>query len=259
MTENFPIIYPGQPFIEDGLVTALIAFSSELCDNRFTPHENACAACSVVSTMIGVESIKKHALHKNNKIEGKTLKETLRIILDDKSTFCEGLTLWDELRIVRNGLVHSSLFIDSTTKSEVSKETQYRLEIEINRGKADDGNHETKRWKLAVNPLRVTRYEALVALTLFYWLGKSTGVWKSGTPFDVAFADARLDYVFKSGCITREKYNVLLTCSGKLEHFLGYLAHYLPKTKKQYYYKMTEPLFNVSLEAFGKAAINIRL
>jgi len=81
MTENFPIIYPGQPFIEDGLVTALIAFSSELCDNRFTPHENTCAARSVVSTMIGVESIKKHALHNHNILEGKSLKETLKSVL----------------------------------------------------------------------------------------------------------------------------------------------------------------------------------
>jgi hypothetical protein len=256
MTEHFPIIYPGQPFIEDGLVAALQAFSSKFCNDRFTPYENVCASRSVVATMIGVESIKKHALHNHNKLEGKTPRETLHIILHDKYSLCEGFTLWDELRIVRNGLVHSSLFFDSTTNSEVSEETKSRLVKEISKGKVDE-DRKTMKWKLEVNPLRVTRYEALVALTFFYWLGKSTSVWKNGTPFDVAFADARLNYVFESGYITKEKYNLLLTRSGEMEHFLGYSAHHLTEMKKKHYFKMTSPLFNVDLEVFGNAALGI--
>lgn len=248
--DNVWFIYPGQPFIEEGIINALIAFNCNISEGgNFSIYENQVSIKSVAATMIAVESIVKHALDKKNMTEPHDLVELIDIVTDSHPKKSGALVLWRELKILRNDIIHSALFYDSKHDSKISLSSEKRLHTKYVREVLAPNETETRDWQLTINPLRAFRYEALVALTLFYWLGKSTKVWNAGVSFSSVFVDWRLQKeVFCSDWMTQGIYSHIFDHSGKMDFFFAYLADRLPASHKKLYFSMAHKLTGTNLE-----------
>jgi len=87
----------------------------------------------------------------------------------------------------------------------------------------------TKKWRLTINPLNVSRYEAFVGLLFFYWFGKETGVWKSNSPLHTPDVDCRMKYNIHGDWINRDDYHHLVGHGNEFIYLIGYLSGRLSK------------------------------
>lgn len=257
LPESYWIVYPGQPFIEDGIINTLLSFANEPNDDGLvSPNERSCAQKAVANIMVATESIIKQGLHKIDAEEPYERIEILKSIIQNNDELEKGLTLWNELSILRNDIIHTGYFINSNEISDVSKATAKRIHSKNVSKFLKSGEHETRKWGLTINPLRTTRYEAIVALTFFWWLGNKSGIWKSGVPFDSASVDCRLKPIYNSNWMNRKSYHSLLNVSGDMDFFLAYLHARLPEERRRLYLKNTFSLFDSDYNSIYKLINN---
>ena len=178
--------------------------------------------------------------------------------MDKKEKIKYGLQLWKELAILRNDIIHSALFFNSQKDSKISRATNQRFDGKHIKKFLKKDEHETRKWALTINPLRTTRYEALVALTFFWWLGKNTDVWNSGVPFASASVDCRLKPIFKSEWMNESAFYFLLNNSGDMDFFIAYLCNRLPKIQKQLFLTNSKLLFGKDFDSCYQMILNNR-
>ena len=195
MSENAFYVYPGQPFIGEAIIHLLLAFNNEPNkEGRYSSREREHSQIAIALTMVALESIVKSKLNERDEIEPKTTEEVFLRTLEEKYPKEHGgLVLWHELNILRNHIVHSAYFKNSTKGSEISTATKQRLDKNsFYKEFLDRPNECTRRWRLSINPLSVSRYESLVCFMFFYWYGKETGVWESNLPLHTPHVDCRM-------------------------------------------------------------------
>ena len=159
----------------------------------------------------------KKMLKNRGKLE-KLFEETIEGVTNEHG----GLELWTELKILRNHIIHSAYFETSKKGGRTSKATATKLEAGFYKPYIDRNEECTMKWRLSINPLRVSRYESLVSLMFFYWYGKTTGVWISNNPLDTPDIDCRMRY--NISWIDRDDYHRLVGEGKDFIYLIGYLA-----------------------------------
>jgi hypothetical protein len=211
MSESVFNVYPGQPYIGEAVMHLLLAFDNEPNNGgKCTPREHEHSQIAIALTMVALESIVKSKLHKKDEKEPKTTEEVFLLTLDKYSQKCGALVLWNELKILRNQVIHSAYFECSTKGSKISTATKRRLVTPFYKDFLDLPDECTRQWRLSINPLCVSRYEALVCFMFFYWYGKETGVWISNQPLHTPHVDCRMKYNIRKEWIDRGDFQQLI-------------------------------------------------
>ncbi len=256
--EGTVFIYPGQPFIGEAMIQLLLAFNNEPRDDaRPSILECEHSKLSIASTMIALEGIVKIKLHETDIPEPRGVEDLFLCTLDKFTKNHKALNLWIELKILRNQIIHSAYFESSIEGKPISKATLKGLNSKYYAEHLCLPDERTKRWRLKINPLAVSRYEALVALLFFYWYGRETGVWKSNNPLHAPFVDSRMKYGIRDNWISIGEYNHLLGHGSDFVRLIGYLSGRLSATHQEAFYRLSRETLNLDIESKYRSSVSI--
>ena len=254
MSESAFYVYPAQPFIGEAIIHLLLAFNNEPNNKgRCSPREMEHSQIAYVLIMIALESIVKVRLNEKNAVEpekpGELYEQTIERFTKEHGSF----ELWNEIRILRNQIVHSAYFESSTAGGYKSKATKKKLESRYYLPYIDKVEECTKKWRLSINPLNVSRYEPLVSLMFFYWYGKETSVWRNNQPLDTPNVDCRMKYNM-GDWINRDVYNQLIGQGNDFIHLIGYLSGRLPEKQRKMFVELVSETLDIDLKFSLKVA-----
>lgn len=251
-------VYPGEPFIGEAMMQLLLSFNNQPdSQGRSSPNEREHSKLSIAATMIALESIVKIKLHESDIAEPHKIEELFVSTLDQFTKDHKALDLWIELKILRNQIIHSAYFESSIEGSAVSKATLKGLESKYYADHFSLSDERTKMWRLRINPLAVSRYEALVAIMFFYWYGQQTKIWRSNNPLHTPFVDSRMKYEIRDNWISIGEYNHLLGHGGDFIRLLGYLSGRLSTNQRKLFYDRCSSTFNIDLESKHNSAVSL--
>jgi len=249
---NIWFVYPGQPYIGESIINLLLAFNNEPReDGNCSILEREHSQLSIALSMIALESIVKVKLDQIDEYEPSKIGELFTLTVDKNTSDTLAIDLWTELKILRNQIIHSAYFTTSSTGGHISKATRRKLESPYYRKFLDIDNERTINWSLKINPLSVTRYEALVCFLFFYWYGRKTGVWKINLPLHPVYVDSRIKYNIKNNWIDNGTYNHLIGSSNNSDFIklIAFLSSRLPKKIQQNLYNLSKKYLNIDLKA----------
>jgi len=166
-------VYPRQPYIGEAVMHLLLAFNNEPNnEGRYSPHEHEHSQIAIALTMVALESIVKTKLNEGDKIEPNKTEEVFLSTLERYSKEHAALVLWNEIKILRNQITDSAYFERSTKGGKISTSTKRRLRTPFYADFLDLSDECTRLWRLSINPLSVSRYEALVCFMFFIGMAK---------------------------------------------------------------------------------------
>lgn len=250
-------VYPGQPSIGEAIMHLLLACDNEPeADGRFSPLENQHAQIAISLTMIALESIVKHKLHEKDEEEPQYLENVFLNTLDGYAKNHPALKLWTEVKILRNQIIHSGFFATSVRGGKVSAATRAKLDRGWYAPYVDMKTESTNRWQLIINPLGVSRYEALVALAFFSWYGKETGVWKSNQPLGQPYVDPRMESL-RGDWIDTGTYYHLIGHGPDFDMLIAFLSGRLPPDQKGRLYSLVKEDLQFDMEKLHRHAITM--
>lgn len=256
MSENVIYVYPGQPFIGEAIIHLLWAFNNEPHnDGRCSPHEREHSQIAYALIMIALESIVKIRLDERDIEEPRELEKLFEETIEGFTKQHGGFELWTELKILRNQIIHSAYFERNTKGGYTSKATENKLESRYYKQYFDRDEECTKKWRLSINPLNVSRYEPLVSLMFFYWYGKTTSVWKSNNPLDTPDVDCRMKYNIQ--WINRDEYHHLVGHGNDFIYLIGYLSGRLSKIHRNILTKLANEALGIDLNDSLRSANGI--
>lgn len=245
MSDSVFFVYPGQPYIGEAVMHLLLAFNNEPNnEGQSSPHEREHSQIAIALTMVALESIVKIKLNEVDKIEPSKTEEVFLCTLDKYSKEHGALVLWNELKILRNQIIHSAYFERSTKGSKISTATRKRLEKSFYKDFLDRLNECTRRWRLSINPLSVSRYESLVCFMFFYWYGKETGV-ISNLHIYTPHVDCRMN---RRNWINREDYQNLIGNGNNFIPFIAYLSGRLPEEHRIRFVRLVQETFSIDMD-----------
>lgn len=246
MTESVIFVYSGQPFIGEAIIHLLWAFNNEpYNDGKCSPHEREHSQIAYALIMIALESLVKIRLDEKDIKEPRELESLAEATIQGFTKQHGGYELWMELKILRNQIIHSAYFERNTKGGYTSKATENRLGSKYYKQYFDRDEECTKKWRLSINPLNVTRYEPFVGLLFFYWYGKTTNVWKSNNPLDTPDVDCRMKYNIK--WINRDEYHHLVGHGKDFGYLIGYLSGRLPKAYRSLLNDLANEVLGIDL------------
>lgn len=238
-------VHPGEPYIGEAVMHLLLAFNSEPnIEGAYPPREREHAQIAIALTMVALESIVKGKLFLlGDKEEPGTREDRFLHTLPGYTKEHKALVLWHELHILRNIIIHSAYFSQSTKGGKISAATKKRL-VGSDKKYVDLPDERTKQWMLCINPLGVSRYEALVCLMLFCWYGKETGVWTSNEPLRALHVDCRM----KLKWIDRNDYQNLIGEGKDFVPLIAYLSGRLPEEQRKGFVKLVQDTFKIDMD-----------
>lgn len=248
MSESVFNVYPGQPYIGEAVIHLLLAFNNEPNnEGKYSPRELEHSQIAIALAMVALESIVKIKLNERDEIEPKTTEEIFLHTIEKYSKEHGALVLWNELKILRNQIIHSAYFERSTKGSKISTATKRRLQTPFYKDFLDLPDECTSLWRLSINPLSVSRYESLVCFMFFYWYGKETGVWKSNQPLHTPHVDCRIKYNIRENWIDRGDYQQLIGERNDFILFIAYLSGRLPEKHRIRFVELVHKTFNIDM------------
>ncbi len=249
MLENAFFIYPGQPYIGEAIIHLLLAFNNEPNnEGKFSPLEGEHSQIAYALIMVALESIVKAKLDEKDLIEPRKIEDLFEQTLDTFTKDHGGFEFWNELKILRNQIIHSAYFERSSKGGYISKATESKLKSQYYSKYLDLKEECTKKWRLRINPLNVSRYEPFASLLFFYWYGKETKVWKSNQPLRTPDVDCRMKYNIQEGWISRNDYHRLVGHSGDFINLIGFLSGRLPKKNRHMFFNLVNEAFDIDLK-----------
>ena len=258
MSDNAFFVYPGQPFIGEAIMHLLLAFNNEPNnEGRFSPHEGEHSQVAYALIMIALESIVKVKLNEKDVEAPKYVEDLFDQTLEQYTKAHGGLELWNELKILRNQLIHSAYFERGAKGGHISKATKKGLKTTYYLKYLDIDEECTKKWRLSVNPLNVSRYEPLVSLLFFYWYGRETKVWESNLPLDTPDVDCRMKYNIQENWITRDDYHKLVGHGKDFINLIGYLSGRLSERHRDIFVQLVNETFHIDMNDTIKVANDI--
>jgi hypothetical protein len=241
-------VYTGQPFIGEAIIHLLLAFNNMPDkDGRFAPAEGEHSQIAYALIMISLESIIKAKLNEIDGIEPSKIEDLFKRTIDAFTIEHGGFELWNELKIVRNHIIHSAYFETSRKGGHISKATLKKLESSYYQQFLDLPNECTKKWKLSINPLNISRYEPLVGLLFFYWYGKETGVWQSNNPIHTPEIDCRMKYNIHDNWISRDDYHHLVGYGNDFIRLIAFLSDRLPVKQRKTFINLADEAFCIDI------------
>ena len=256
--EDAWFLYPGQPFIGEGIINTILA-----CDNdpmetpSASPNEHEKAQIAFAMILIAVESLVQTKLNQNNSKGSDRIENIAKKTLGINDVNDPILNLWNELRIIRNTIIHSGYFEKSKPDNHISIATLKRLVTDFNSNFIDTKTELTKIWKMCYNPLNITRYEAIVAFTFFYWFGKETKTWISNVPLNSAYVDCRLKKGLRNDWFKIGNYYHLVGHGNDFEYLVGYLSGRLPSLQQKEYFQLTQQILDIDTKSALKMSEKI--
>jgi hypothetical protein len=253
MSESTFYVYPGQPFIGEAIIHLLLAFNNEPnSDGSCSINEREHSQISYALIMIALESIIKVKLNEKDLVEPAKIKDLFEQTIEKFSREHGSFELWNELKILRNLIVHSAYFGSSKKGGYISKATKKKLESPYSSPYLDLDEECTKNWKLTVNPLNISRYEAFVCLMFFYWYGKETGVWQNNGPLNAPYVDCRMWY--NIDWINKNEYQHLVGQGKDFSYLIGYMSGRLSKKHRTILVGLAKEALGIDLDYFLKFA-----
>ncbi len=167
----------------------------------------------------------------------------------------EVLNSGNELKILRNSIVHSAYFERNARGGYISKATKKKLKSSYYSPYLDLDEECTKKWRLTINPLNVSRYEAFVGLMFFYWYGKETSVWKSNNPLDTPYVDCRMKYNIQ--WINRNDYQHLVGHGKDFSYLIGYMSGRLSEKHRTILVGLANEALGIDLDSSLRVATGI--
>ncbi len=256
--ENTRFIYPGQPFIGEGVLRTILSFNNEPNDKGTSSVlEREHAQIAVGVTMVALESLVKTKLHNIDENEPKLLEDLFLKTVPDSSTNHPALGLWHELKILRNQIIHSGYFEKNILGGKISKATQTRIGFKFTCSHIDFKNERTKKYRLTINPLNVSRYEAFVTLLFFYWYGKVTETWSSNVPLNRIYVDSRFNHDIIGKWINAGRFHHLVGGGNEYVNLIGFLSNRLNPISKKQIYKSALSDLDIDLNKSANTALSI--
>lgn len=249
-------VSPGQPFIGEAIIHLLLALNNEPKSNGIPfINEGEHSKIAYALIMIALESIVKVKLHEKDLVEPAKTEDLFEQTLEKFTKKHGSLELWQELKILRNSIIHSAYFETSARDGRISKATEKRLKSSYYSPYLDLDEKCTKKWRLTINPLNVSRYEAFVCLMFFYWYGKETGVWQSNRPLNTPNVDCRMKY--KILWINKNDYNLLVGNGKDFSYIIGYMSGRLSEKHRTILVSLANEALSIDLDSSLSAANGI--
>jgi hypothetical protein len=250
MTGSILYVSPGEPYLGEAVMHLLLAFNSEPNKNaKYPPREREHAQIAIALIMVARESVIKNKLFMMEKDEDPDSGKEENVFLKTTGYPKEraAFILWQEVRILRNQIIHNAYFEQSTKGGKISIATKNRL-VGSDKKYIDLHDECTKQWRLNINPLNVSRYEALVCFLLFYWYGKETGVWTSNKPLLEPHVDCRMKHKIHDCWITRNDYQALIGEGKDFGLLIGFLSGRLPGEQRERFFNLVADTFNIDMK-----------
>jgi len=251
-------VYPATPFIGEAVMHLILACNNEpRADGKPSVNEREHAQISIALLMVALESLVKIKLHRIDKIEPSDKGELFTTTLQGYTKEHGALNLWQELQILRNQVMHSAYFESSKKGSVISTATLQRLQTKRTSSKIDLENESTINWKLQINPLSVSRYEAFICLLFFYWYGKESETWISNLPLHATYVDERLRTSIKNDWIDRDLFASLIGEGSNYIQFLSFMWGRLSEQYQKQSNRLSIEELGIDLEEYNSATMTM--